>query len=105
MAHAVAVGEHEAAGSVESPFVYGIMAEFEQADEILAAARQVYRAGYRRIDAYTPFPVEELDTYLGFRDTLVPYIMLVGGILGAIGGFALLYWCTVITYPMNVGGR
>ena len=87
------------------PFLYGLIAEFEHPEDLVQAARRTREAGYRRIDGYSPFPVEELAEALGFRDYWVPIIMLIGGILGAMGGFGLLYYCGVISYPVNVGGH
>ena len=86
-------------------FVYGVIAEFENADAVIEAARRAYDAGYRKMDAYTPFPVEGLSEALGFRDHYVPWIMFAGGALGGLGGFALLTWTTMVAYPMNIGGR
>jgi hypothetical protein len=85
--------------------LFGLMAEFDQAEELLAAARRVYAAGYRRIDAYTPIPVEGLSEALGARATRLPFLTLLGGVLGAVAGYALQYWASVIAYPLNVGGR
>lgn len=86
-------------------FLYGFIAEFEHAEEVVNAARRTHEAGYRQVDAYSPFPVEGLSEALGFRDHLVPFIMLAGGTLGAVGGFGLLYYCMVVSYPLNVGGH
>ncbi len=87
------------------PPVYGLMAEFTSPDELLTAAQQTYAAGYRRMDAYTPFPVEGLSKAIGFRRSGVPLIMLIGGIVGGGGGYLLQYYVSVINYPLNVGGR
>lgn len=84
---------------------YGLVAEFETPEDVLAAARLAKEAGYRRMDAYSPFPVEGLSEALGHRDRLVPMIMLAGGLAGGIGGFAFLTWTTTIDYPINIGGR
>jgi hypothetical protein len=88
-------------------FLYGIIAEFERAQDLVAAARRTREAGYRRMDAYTPLPVEGLSEALGFRDSKVPMIMLIAGLLGGLGGFGLLYWgmSAPISYPLNIGGR
>jgi ActD protein len=86
-------------------FLYGIIAEFEDAHDVVAAAEKTYAAGYRRIDAYTPFPVEDLSEALGHRDLAVPWVMGIGGILGAVSGFGLLSYCLVSAYPLNIGGR
>jgi hypothetical protein len=85
--------------------LHGLLAEFMRPDDLLAATRRAYTAGYRRMDAYTPFPVEELAEALGSRRTWVPAIVLAGGIAGGAGGFAMQYYATVIDYPLNVGGR
>jgi hypothetical protein len=104
MEHGV-VEREEAVHPESERFLYGLIAEFEHADDLVAAARRTRAEGYRRIDAYTPFPVEELSEALGFRDVWVPIIMLTGGIFGALGGFGLLYYCMVLSYPLNVGGQ
>ena len=85
--------------------LYGLMAEFDSPDALLAQARQTYQAGYRRISAYSPFPIEDLPAAIGLRPTRLPVFVLLGGIAGAIGGFGLQYYAAVIDYPWNVGGR
>ena len=85
--------------------LYGLMAEFDDAEALLAAARRAFAAGFRRMDAYSPFPVDGLAEALGFHRTRVPLIVLIGGVLGCAGGFFLQYWISVIDYPINVGGR
>ncbi len=87
------------------PPIYGLMAEFDNAENLLAAARQAYAEGYRRMDAFTPLPVEGMAEAIGFRRTAVPAIVLLGGVIGCLGGFYLQYWVAVIDYPINVGGR
>ncbi|HEY8459222.1 MAG TPA: DUF3341 domain-containing protein [Blastocatellia bacterium] len=84
---------------------YGLLAEFDSPSAVVAAARRVYGAGYRRINAYSPFPIEELSEAIGFHHDRVALVTLIGGILGALGGFALQYWTSAIDYPINVGGR
>lgn len=81
------------------------MAEFEKPDELLGAAKRAYAEGYRRLDAYTPFPIHGLNDAIGFRRTILPYIVLGGGILGCVTGFGLQYFSSVISYPLNIGGR
>ena len=85
--------------------IYGLMAEFADPEALLAAARRAYAEGYRRMDAYSPFPVEGLAEAIGFQRNLLPPIVLIGGVLGAAGGFFLQYWISVIDYPLNIGGR
>lgn len=85
--------------------LYGILAEFATPDSLLEAGRSAYAAGYRRMDGYSPLPIEGLSEALGFHQTKLPYVVLIGGITGAIAGFGLQYWTSVIDYPLNVGGR
>jgi hypothetical protein len=81
------------------------MAEFDSSADLLDAAQRAYEEGYRRMDAYTPFPVHGLPEALGFHRTRLPLLVLLGGIAGCIGGYSLQYWVAAIDYPLNVGGR
>ena len=81
------------------------MAEFESPTALVAAARRAYKAGYRRINGYSPYPIEELSEAIGFHHTILPLLVLIGGILGGLGGFFMQYWMEVINYPLNVGGK
>ena len=84
---------------------YGIMAEFDSVHTLLAAAHRTREAGYKKIDAYSPFPIEGLAEAIGFHRTRLPLIVLCGGIVGGCAGFFLQYYGAVISYPVNVGGR
>lgn len=84
---------------------YGMLAEFRSQGEILQAATAAHAAGFRKMDAYTPLPVHGLAEAMGFKRTWLPLIVLTGGLLGALGGYGLQYWTTVIEYPLNIGGR
>jgi hypothetical protein len=95
--------EIKAAGRLEN--LYGLMAEFETPEALLAAAEAARDAGFERMDAYTPLPVEGLAEAVGFRKTTVQKIVLAAGFLGACGGFTLCWWMTVVAYPHNVAGR
>ena len=88
-----------------APPLYGIMAAFDNPSDLVAAARSTYEAGYRRINGYSPYPIEELSEAIGFTKTSLPLIVLIGGIVGGLGGFFLQYWTEVIDYPLNVGGK
>jgi len=81
------------------------MAEFEHPEDVVAAARSAYAEGYRKMDAYTPFPIEELSEALGLRHTLLPWVVLGGGATGALAGFFMQYYLSVVEYPLNIGGR
>src|SRR5688572_29358520 len=85
----------------KAPALYGIMAEFDNPSDLVAAARQTYEAGYRRINGYSPYPIEELSEAIGFTRTSLPLIVLIGGILGGVGGFCMQYWMEVVDYPLN----
>src|SRR5215470_10747440 len=85
--------------------VYGLMAEFEEPTALVAATERARREGYRRMDAYSPFPIEELHEALGGHETRLPLIVLIGGLAGCLGGYGLQYWVSAIAYPLNVGGR
>jgi Protein of unknown function (DUF3341) len=85
--------------------LHGIMGEFETPDQLLAAAKKARETGYRHIDAFTPIPIEGLAQAIGFRWTAVPLITLIGGVGGGLTGFGLQYWCSAISYPINVAGR
>lgn len=85
--------------------LYGLMAEFDAAEQLIAAAERCRAEGYRYVNAYTPFPVEGLAEALGFRRSSVPLITLIGGVGGGVGGFFMQYWMAAISYPQNIGGR
>jgi len=85
--------------------VYGLMAEFEDPNHLVAAAHRAREAGYRRMDAYSPLPIEELHDAIGFHDTKLPMIVLIGGLVGCLAGYLLQYWVSTMAYPINVGGK
>ena len=85
--------------------MYGVMAEFDSPNDLVKAAREVRDAGYTKTDAYSPFPIHEMDEALGIKRTILPYLVLAGGLAGCLGGFALQYYTIGIDYPINVGGR
>jgi hypothetical protein len=85
--------------------IYGLMAEFENPADLVAAARQAREAGYVKLDAYTPYPIEALAEALDIHDRRLPAVVLGGGILGGLFGYALCYWTSVIAYPLNIGGK
>jgi Protein of unknown function (DUF3341) len=85
--------------------VYGMIAEFDNPSTLVNAARAAREKGYRRLDAYSPFPIEELKEALHLRRNKLPLIVLIGGILGLLTGFFLQYYVAVIDFPINVGGR
>jgi hypothetical protein len=87
------------------PALYGLLAEFDAPGDLVAAARRVHAAGYRQVDAYTPYPIEEVLDALQLHRSQVPRVVLAGGVLGLLAGWGLQYWISVIDYPLNIGGR
>ena len=85
--------------------LYGLLAEFESPTTLVAAVQSARRAGYAKMDAYSPFPIEELADALGFRRTKLPLLIFCGGLVGALSAYALQYYCAVISFPVNVAGR
>jgi len=85
--------------------IYGVMAEFDSPSELVSATRAACAQGYHKLDAYTPFPIEELNDVLHLHKNKLPLIVLAGGILGGLTGFLMQYWIAVIYFPINVGGR
>ena len=89
----------------ERPLIYGLMAEFTTPEALLHAAQQAREAGYRRMDAYSPFAIEGLAEAVGFRSNPLPWLILLGGFGGAILGYFMQWYGMAISYPINVGGR
>lgn len=85
--------------------IYGLMAEFSTPEDLLSAAQSASKAGYKRMDAFTPLPIEGLSEAVGFHRTLLPVIVLIGGIMGGSAGFSMQYYANVIGFPLNIGGK
>jgi len=81
------------------------MAEFEEPTALVAATAHARREGYRYMDAYSPYPIEELHEALGAHHTRLPLIVLIGGLCGCLGGYGLQLWVAAAAYPINVGGK
>jgi len=93
------------AGGELPAHLYGVIAEFANAEELLHAVHEVRKDGYQVMEAYTPYPIEELNDAIGHGPSRVPLLVLLGGIFGAFFGFGLQYWTSVVAYPLNIGGR
>jgi Protein of unknown function (DUF3341) len=87
------------------PLVHGLLAEFDDPTSLVEATERAHHEGYRCMDAYSPYPIEELHHALGSPKSRLPLIVLIGGILGGLGGLSLEYWVSAITYPLNIGGK
>jgi hypothetical protein len=85
--------------------MYGLMAEFHTAEELIEAVHKVHEAGFKHVDAYTPYPIEEVSHALDLPRSKMPLIVLGGGVTGGLAGYGLQYWSQVLEYPMNIGGR
>ena len=87
------------------PPIYGVMAEFDNPTALVNAAREARAHGYRKLDAYSPFPIEELSEALDLHRNKLPLIVLIGGIVGLLTGYLMQYYVTGIYFPINIGGR
>ena len=85
--------------------LHGLLAEFHSPGDLIKAAHAVRAGGYTKVDAYTPYPIEEVVEALHLGRSHVPKFVLAGGIAGLVGGWGLQYWASVIEYPINIGGR
>lgn len=85
--------------------LYGVMAEFETPGDLVAAARKTREAGYRKFDAYAPYPIHELDDAMDLHDNRVSLFTLIGGLAGCAIGFGLCSWVSALAYPLNIGGK
>jgi ActD protein len=85
--------------------IYGVMAEFETPGDLVAAAKQAYAAGYRKMDTFSPYPIHEAWDAIGHHDRRLSLIVLLGGLTGTVSGYGLQYWVHAITYPTNIAGK
>ncbi len=85
--------------------IYGLLAEFDTPTQLVAAAERVRDAGYKKTDAFSPFPLHEIDEALGVKRTILPFLVLGGGVVGLLSGLALQIFVHYFDYPIIVGGR
>jgi len=84
---------------------YAVVAEFDTPEKLMAAAEAARKAGFKKMDAYSPFPIHGLSEAIGFKDVKVPFSVFAGGLCGSLFGYTLQYYVHVFDYPMNVGGK
>jgi hypothetical protein len=84
---------------------YGLLAEFDSPTDLVKAAEATHAAGYVKIDAYSPLPIEGLAEAIGFHHDLVPLVTLIGAIIGGATGYLMQYWINTMAYPLNIGGK
>jgi Alternative complex III, ActD subunit len=84
---------------------YGLLAEFDSPTALVKAAEATHAAGYVKIDAYSPLPIEGLAEAIGFHHDLVPLVTLIGAIIGGATGYLMQYWINTMAYPLNIGGK
>ncbi len=89
----------------QTPKIYGLLARFPDPEALITAAEKVTEAGYRQFDAYSPFPIEDLPEAMHLKPSKLPYAVLIGGILGGLTGFGMQWFATVLSLPLNIGGR
>lgn len=87
------------------PALWGLMAEFDNVEELLDAAEKTRDAGYTRWDSHTPFPVHHLADAMGMQDTKLPWFVLVCGLVGGVVGLSMQLWMNAIDYPLNISGK
>jgi hypothetical protein len=85
--------------------IYGLMVEFDSAQALVDAAKKTHEAGYKKIDAYSPFPIEGLAEEIGMHFDEIPLTVLIGGIIGGCTGYLMQYWMSAVDYPLNIGGK
>jgi hypothetical protein len=91
--------------AVEPVALYGFAAEYEHPGDVVHASEAARKAGYRKMDAYTPHPIEGLDEALGVPPTQLGWVVLAMGVIGALCGFGMQYYGLAVFYPLNIGGR
>ncbi len=97
--------QEEVKAKVMDKKTYGLLAEFDTPTQLVDAANKIREAGFTKTDAFSPFPLHEIDAALGVKKTILPYLVFTGGVIGLLSGFGLQYFVHVIDYPIIVGGR
>ena len=96
---------HGHAPATEEPVPFGFLAEFADADSLVAATHKARAAGYTRLDTHSPYPVGDSADAIGFPKSEMGVVMFIGGLTGACSGFLMQYWDNAYGYSLNIGGR
>jgi hypothetical protein len=91
--------------TMQTPGIYGLMAEFDDPTTLVSAAKRTYAAGYRQIDTFSPYPIEAAWEAIGQHDRRLSLIVLAGGLVGLLSGIGLQEWVHTLAYPMNIAGK
>lgn len=91
--------------STQKQELFGVLAEFDSPGTLYHGCEKVRDAGYKRWDAYTPFPVHGLEKAMGIPNSKVPWIVLIGGLTGASCGFFMQWWMSAVDYPLVISGK
>ena len=82
-----------------------LLAEFDSPEAIVRAARALHEQGYRRLEAFTPYPIVDLEEALAIPRSKIPRLVFAAGACGAMVGYGVQLWLNAYDYPLNVGGR
>jgi Protein of unknown function (DUF3341) len=88
-----------------NPELYGLVAEFNDPEDLIDAANKVRKAGYTAVEAYTPYPVDGLDDAVGHKPTRLGWVVFWMGVLGCLTGFFMQLYSNAVFYPLNIGGK
>jgi hypothetical protein len=94
-----------ATAPTQAPGIYGLLAEFDEPRQLVEAAKRTYAAGYRKIDTFSPYPIEEAWEAIGHHDRRLSFIVLAGGLTGLLTGVGLQEWVSFLAYPVNIAGK
>jgi hypothetical protein len=92
-------------GEAEPLDLVGLLAEYETVDAVISAAAKVRQAGFTRWDVHSPFPIHGIDSVMGIRPTILPWLVLGGGLSGLAGGIGLQWFCNAFAYPLIISGK
>lgn len=83
----------------------GIAGIFLTEDSVVNAARKVREAGYTKLEAISPYPIHAMEEACGIKRSVIPYVAFVAGVVGLLAALALVYYTSVMNWPINIGGK